>query len=168
MTPDSQPKSVHLIEQFALTVFTANDLLMQNGDRLTKDLGQSSARWQVLGRVYHQPQTVAGIARTMGHARQSVQRIADALAADGLVIFKDNPADRRTKLLQVTPEGERILQQIALRNAAWAEAVITKLDLRQLEEVVTGLTSIAEVMAANLYISTMSDQLKNKEERHAR
>ena len=65
------------LSRFALSIFWINGLLLRNGDRLTRSIGQSSARWQVLGRVGDQPQTVAQIARDMGHARQSVQRVAD-------------------------------------------------------------------------------------------
>src|SRR5690348_1847867 len=67
------------LSRFALSIFWINGLLMRNGDRLTRSIGQSSARWQVLGRVGDQPQTVAQIARNMGHARQSVQRVANVL-----------------------------------------------------------------------------------------
>ena len=47
------------------------------------------------------------MARDMGHARQSVQRLADALAKEGLVVYKDNPADQRSRLLELTPQGRK-------------------------------------------------------------
>ena len=89
---------------------------MRTGDRLTRSIGQSSARWQVLGRVGDQPQTVAQIARDMGHARQSVQRVADVLAAEGLVVYQENPADRRAQLLALTPQGAEVLKTIYSLN----------------------------------------------------
>ncbi len=57
------------LSRFSLSIFRLNGLLMWNGDRITGSIGQSSARWQVLGRVGYQPQTVAQMARDMGHAR---------------------------------------------------------------------------------------------------
>src|SRR5258708_31229486 len=72
------------LSRFSLSIFRLNGLLMWNGDRITGSIGQSSARWQVLGRVGYQPQTVAQMAREMGHARQSVQRLAAVLAKEGL------------------------------------------------------------------------------------
>src|SRR3954470_24310102 len=89
---------------FALSIFKLNGLLMRAGDGITHPLGQSSARWQVLGRVF-EPQTVAQIARDMGHARQGVQRVADVLVKEGLIVYKDHPTDRRTKFLELTPQG---------------------------------------------------------------
>ncbi len=100
------------LSRFSLSVFRVNGLLMRDGDIITRSIGQSSARWQVLGRVGYLPQTVAHMAREMGHARQSVQRVADVLAKEGLVIYKDNPADRRAQLLELTPQGAQVLAAI--------------------------------------------------------
>jgi DNA-binding MarR family transcriptional regulator len=70
--------------ELILDVFRLNGLLLEAGDRLTHPVGLSSARWQVLGVVEHQPTPVAHVARIMGLTRQSVQQTADALASDGL------------------------------------------------------------------------------------
>ena len=59
------------LSRFALSILDQR-VVLRTGDRLTRSIGQNSARWQVLGRVGDQPQTVAQIARDMGHARQSV------------------------------------------------------------------------------------------------
>ena len=54
--------------------------MIEAGEGIVETLGQSSARWQVLGRAFSSA-TVAGIAKDIGHARQSTQRVANALAA---------------------------------------------------------------------------------------
>src|SRR5215472_15915090 len=92
-----------------LEVFRANGRLLTAGDRLVVPAGLTSARWQVLGAVEASPLSVAGIARAMGLARQSVQRIADLPAAEGIVAFRDNPAHRRAKLVTPTPRGHEVL-----------------------------------------------------------
>jgi DNA-binding MarR family transcriptional regulator len=134
------------VSQFALNIFRINGLLLRNGDRLTKDIGQSSARWQVLGRTDHQPQTVAQIAKSMGHARQSVQRIADVLVRDGLVIYKSHPADRRTQLLELTPAGKKILADIYARNMIWTKHIMKKFSDQQLSTVNEKLEYIADIL----------------------
>ena len=53
-------------------------------------------------------------------ARQSVQRVADVLADDGLVAYEDNPRHRRAKLARLTPEGNRLLARIDAGQRAWA------------------------------------------------
>jgi len=112
---------------FALSIFKLNGLLMRVGEDITQAIGQSSARWQVLGRAY-EPQTVANMARDIGHTRQSVQRVADVLAREGLVVYKDNPADRRAQLLELTPQGLEVLTAIYIRQQEWSQRIMTKLN----------------------------------------
>ena len=52
------------------------------------------------------PLTVPQIAQMRPTSRQRMQRLADELAAEGLVEFIDNPGHRRSKLLSLTPRGE--------------------------------------------------------------
>ena len=103
-----------------IEVFRLNGRLLAAGDALTADLGLSSARWQVMGAVAAQPLSVAQIARAMGLARQSVQRLADALAAEGVVAYRDNPEHRRAKLVALTADGRRRLDRLNKRQVAWA------------------------------------------------
>jgi DNA-binding MarR family transcriptional regulator len=56
--------------------------------------------------------TVAEIARRLRLARQSVQRVADLLAGEGLCSYEDNPRHRRAKLLGLTPKGRKTLARI--------------------------------------------------------
>lgn len=67
-----------------LETFKVNGRLLATGDRMTRPVGQTSARWQVLGAIEHEALTVAAIARAMGLARQSVQRTADLLESEGM------------------------------------------------------------------------------------
>jgi DNA-binding MarR family transcriptional regulator len=51
------------------------------------------------------PLTVPQIAQMRPTSRQRMQRLADELAAEGLVEFIENPKHRRSKLVRLTPEG---------------------------------------------------------------
>lgn len=85
--------------ELLVEVFRVNGLL------LAAPAGLTSARWQVLGVVDHGPCTVAQVARNMGLIRQTVRQTAAGLVRDGMVEFRDNPADRRARLLAPTPRG---------------------------------------------------------------
>lgn len=52
------------------------------------------------------PLTVPQIAAMRPTSRQRMQRLADELAADGLVEFIDNPKHQRSKLVRLTPKGQ--------------------------------------------------------------
>lgn len=138
------------LSRFSLSVFAVNGLLLRSGERVTRPLGQSSARWQVLGRAGYRPQTVARMARDMGHARQGVQRIADTLAKEGLVAYKDNPADKRARLVELTPEGASVLDAIYARDHAWSRELLAKLDPERLADVADALDSIGRILEAHL------------------
>ena len=113
-----------------LQVFRVNGALLAAGNRLTEPDGQTSARWQVLGAIT-EPRTVADIARTMGLARQSVQRTVDVLAGDGLVELVANPAHRRAKLVRLTPTGEQVLRRISARQVEWANDLAADMALSE-------------------------------------
>jgi hypothetical protein len=53
------------------------------------------------------PLTVPQIAQMRPTSRQRMQRLADELAADGIVEFIDNPKHRRSMLVQLTPKAWR-------------------------------------------------------------
>lgn len=137
------------LSRFSLSIFRVYGLLMESGDSMTRSIGQSSARWQVLGRAGYQPQTVAQIAREMGHARQSVQRVADVLERDGLVSYKDNPADRRAKLVELTLKGTEVLMAIYALNETWSQHLMSKLDPEQLSQLADALETIGDILESS-------------------
>ncbi|MGW7432787.1 MarR family winged helix-turn-helix transcriptional regulator [Streptomyces sp. NPDC054861] len=100
------------LSRTALGVFRLNGQFLAVSERLAEPAGLTAAWWQVLGAVLPEPLPVAGIARTMGITRQSVQRIADLLVGRGLAAYEPNPAHRRAKLLAPTPEGRAAIRRI--------------------------------------------------------
>ena len=92
---------------------------------MVRDLGLTSARWQVLGAVAMAPVPlpVSHIARNMGLSRQGVQRIADELEARGIVRFAPNPHHQRAKLVLLTEHGRALYEAAAERQKPWAAAL---------------------------------------------
>jgi DNA-binding MarR family transcriptional regulator len=112
----------------------------------------------VLGRAY-EPTTVAKIAQDIGHARQSVQRIADILAAEGLVLYQDNPSDRRARFLTLTSDGAEVLAKIYERQVEWSLRIMTKLDSAQLVALANELEDAAHVLEYSLDVGEEGDSL---------
>ena len=96
-----------VITGLILETFRLNGRLLTAGDALVSDLGLTSALWQVLGAVAMSPMPlpVSHIARNMGLTRQTVQRTANELEADGFVRFAPNPHHQRAKLVLLTDLG---------------------------------------------------------------
>jgi DNA-binding MarR family transcriptional regulator len=100
------------------------------------------------------PLTVPKIAQMRPTSRQRMQRLADELAADGLVKFIDNPKHRRSKLVQLTPKGDvryRELNARFLVIASTMGAALGEADIRKTIDIVRRL----------------SDDLKARSERRA-
>jgi DNA-binding MarR family transcriptional regulator len=125
-----------------LEVFRLNGRLLAAGDRLAAPVGLTNARWQVLGAIDGQALSVAGIARAMGLTRQSVQRLADLLTAEGTVAFIPNPQHKRAKLVDLTPSGRAMLRDVTVLQRAWAERTAAGLPAARIEGAVELLRTL--------------------------
>jgi DNA-binding MarR family transcriptional regulator len=132
--------------ELLVEVFRLNGLLLSAGDQLAQPSGLTSARWQVLGVVDHEPTTVAQVARVMGLARQTVQQTANALARDGMVVFRDNPRDRRARLIALTARGRTALRQVERRQAGWANRVADRLSVDELRAATGTLRDLGDLL----------------------
>src|SRR5262249_34427677 len=103
-----------------LEVFRLNGRLLAVGDRLAAGGRPARARWQVLGALVDGPLTASQVARRMGLKRQSVQRLVDVLAAEGLVALDDNPDHARARLVRPTDRGRKKYAEIDEIQKQWA------------------------------------------------
>ena len=132
-----------------LEVFRLNGALIRHGEALTVPLGQTQARWQVIGAVAETARTVPQIARRMGMSRQGVQRVADLLARDGLISFDQNPDHARSPLLRLTKRGARIERRLAEVGADWSLAISNGLAARELERAVSVVQAVISRLDEN-------------------
>lgn len=104
--------------------------LDQASDALVADLGLTQARWQVLGVIAQAaaPSTVSHLARIMGLARQSVQRVVNDLVREGLCEARPNPAHARAPLIVLTDRGEAAYARASSRREPWARSLAADLD----------------------------------------
>ena len=128
-------------------LFRLNGLVAAEGDALARPAGQTAARWQVLAMVEDVPATVAQIARTLGLARQSVQRVTDLLEGAGLIRYEDNPRHQRARLVALTEEGRRALSTIQAAQRPWADALGAKVGERDLRRASAVLDRVLEAIS---------------------
>lgn len=135
-----------LFTELVLEIFRFNGRLVLAGDQLTKELGLSTARWQILGAIAlsHKPLTVAEIARNMGLQRQSVQRTVDVLARDGLVTTSHNPNHQRARLVLFTRKGKLIYSRAIAIQTSWANKMAAGVSAAGLKHSVATLRALRE------------------------
>lgn len=85
------------------------------------------------------PLTVPQIAQMRPTSRQRMQRLADELAADGMVTFTENPKHRRSKLVALTAKGEAFytdLNEQLLRIASSLRVAPEESEIRRTADLV--------------------------------
>jgi DNA-binding MarR family transcriptional regulator len=93
------------------------------------------------------PLTVPQIAQMRPTSRQRMQRLADELAAEGLVEFIDNPRHRRSKLVRLTRKGHVRYREMSVRFVAIASTMgadLGEADIRKTSEIVRRLSDEAK------------------------
>ena len=89
------------------------------------------------------PLTVPQIARMRPTSRQRMQRLADELAAEGLVEFIDNPKHQRSKLVRLTRKGDARYHELNARFLAIASTMgvgLSEADILRTTEIVRRLS----------------------------
>lgn len=140
--PPSHTPNGAAVTELIQTLLLVNAQLIADGDRLSRDLGFTSARWQVLGAAGNGLRSVAQLARHMSLTRQSVQRLVDWLVDSGYAVFVDNPDHQRAKLVKLTEKGVNTRRQLQIRQTTWANELgsrLTTTDLRTSLNTLRGL-----------------------------
>lgn len=111
----------------------------ETGERIAQGVGQTQARWQVLSAASAERKTVPQIARRLGVTRQGVQRLANALVADGSAIFEPNPDHRASPHLVLTERGRADLRRLTKAAAAYHAAIARRVSGGELAVLRAGL-----------------------------
>jgi DNA-binding MarR family transcriptional regulator len=99
------------------------------------------------------PLTVPQIAQMRPTSRQRMQRLANELAAEGLVEFIANPKHRRSNLVQLTAKGDAHYRELSARLLAIAStmgAALGEADIRKTTEIVRRLSDDVKARSERL------------------
>ena len=125
------------IDELMFEIFRVNDSLLAVGDATVKEAGLTSSRWLVMGAMALSatPLPVAQIAFRMGLTRQGVQRLTNDMAERGLVVFEENPVDRRARVVVFTAEGRAAYDRaLQLWRGQWTAAMEEILTTEEIED----------------------------------
>ena len=131
---------------FTSSVFKLNGQMLEAGERLARPVGLTVAWWQVLGAVLRRPDTASGIARQMGLARQSVQRVVNRLMQEGLMESRRNPTHKRAPLLAPTDAGFAALQRIKPGQITFARRLAEEFGRDRLARLVADLQEMSALV----------------------
>ena len=84
----------------------------------------------------HRRSTVPQLARKSGVSRQYVQVTMNDLARRGLMVFRENPDHKRSRLLELTRQGEERIREIMAREGEAMQRVAAGLSPEEVREAV--------------------------------
>jgi DNA-binding MarR family transcriptional regulator len=131
-TPDGNV----LATEAVMNAVRTGDLLLDQIGRLLRPLGVSSPGGLVLGLLRdHGPMVPSELGDRLIVTRATVTGLVDSLERRGLVRRTPHPSDRRSLIVEITPEGLKVLAQIRKavhrQEKAWMSA-LSDADLRKL------------------------------------
>ena len=131
-TPDGNV----LATETVMNVVRTGDLLLDQIGRLLRPLGVSSPGGLVLGLLRdHGPMAPSEIGDRLIVTRATVTGLVDSLERRGLVRRTPHPSDRRSLIVEITPDGLKVLAQVRAtvhrQEKAWMSA-LSDADLRKL------------------------------------
>jgi DNA-binding MarR family transcriptional regulator len=110
--------------------------------RLRRDFGTSLARFDVLAQLdrFEHGLTMTELSRRLLVSNGAVTGLVDKLVVDKLVVREDHSTDKRTVIVQLTPEGRAQFRKMALRHEEWVISLLGDLSHEARVELLHNLT----------------------------
>jgi DNA-binding MarR family transcriptional regulator len=92
------------------------------------------------------PRTMGELAERMGVSAPTMSNLIAAMAERGWVVRREDPADRRVALIELTAFGRRSLQRHQLRAEQCVARLLAALPPTKRQDLLSGLTALHEVV----------------------
>lgn len=148
---DDLPPSHDYIRQSGAAALGAR--LRRLSERIDRDAGRLyvelgvrfEQRWfGVLNQLdLHGPRSVGDLAAALGVTHVAVSQVRQALVAEGLVAEARDPRDRRSRVLELTADGQALVRRL---TPAWAALAAAAIDLNA--EAQDAVAALARLEAA--------------------
>lgn len=116
----------------------ANHALFKDFDAVVREAGLSSIEWRVLATLTGQPPMPVGqLAFEVLSQQPTVTKLVQRLAAQGWVALRDDPADQRRTLVNITATGQKKVTPLIAQAREHEAAVLGTLsaaEVRRLKE----------------------------------
>jgi DNA-binding MarR family transcriptional regulator len=139
-----------LFRQLTRAVFAAHSSVLRHGDRANAQFGQSSARWRVMFNIAQGNGSVSEIARATDYTRQSIQRLADTLVAEGLATYAPDRHDRRKQIITLTPQGSSLLDEMEADFDRWSKRLVQALGKENVRQTIEHLHELKRILDSDV------------------
>lgn len=134
---DQYDRGSRLEHEFRLTrmlVITARKWTAHIDEKIRQRTGYTRARWQALSGISLSgaPVSTLELSERMGIQWPTLIRTLNELEAEGLIERKQDPNDRRYRLVEISPAGRRVLKDVRAILDPMRSALLTGLSEEEL------------------------------------
>ncbi|WP_339947436.1 MarR family transcriptional regulator [uncultured Albimonas sp.] len=141
-----------------LMFFAYRDMIA-DADRILETRGYGRAHHRCLHFVWRRPgMSVSELLDTLKVTKQSLNRVLRQLVEDGLIDSRIGPADRRQRLLTVTPEGEALVRSLADAQNARMRRVFMEAGAEAVQGFKTVLADMIDEDSRESVLALVNDQ----------
>lgn len=112
-------------------------LEMRLGSKLRKSFGQSLTRFDALSQLYRAENMTLPVTalatRLLASSSRNITGLIDRMEADGLVVRRPNPDDRRSFVVRLTDAGKSMFEAMAIEHGHWVTEGFTGFSSRDLK-----------------------------------
>jgi DNA-binding MarR family transcriptional regulator len=125
---DQTPHANVLATEAVMNTIRTADMAFERIGRLLRPLGVSAAGGLVLGQLRdHGAMSPSELGERLIVTRATVTGLLDSLERRGLILRSANPGDRRGLVVEITPAGLEVIQQVRTiihgRETVWMQAL---------------------------------------------
>ena len=118
---------------------------MRDFKRFMDSSGLSFSQINILMRLVHSGDTnVSEVGEQLGVTNAAASQAVDRLVGWGLIERTEDPVDRRTRRLALTPKGKTIIDEGIEARSKWVQGVTDALNPEQQQMIVSALTLLTE------------------------
>jgi DNA-binding MarR family transcriptional regulator len=111
--------------------------------------GISMGQITVLLHLYYKgPSEVLAFAGTMQLSAAGASQMIERMVQQGWVVRQENPADRRVRLVHLTNEGRKLVEESIVARREWLDQLSAALQPEQREQIGVVLTLLTEKTSA--------------------
>ena len=119
--------------------------------RLRSGFGISLARFDYMAQLYRHRDgmKMKELSRCLMVTGGNVTGLTDELERDELVLREQDPADRRSSLVRLTPKGRRVFEAMAREHELWILELLGSLDASTVQQLYQSLGTLRVQMVGN-------------------
>ena len=105
--------------------------------------GMTLPRFDVLAALdRHGEMNMGALSQSLLVSNGNVTQLVQKLVRDGLVEYYKPPADRRSSIVRLSPEGREVFAKLARAHQDWIDQMVGGLDYTQRERIYVALGSL--------------------------